>query len=173
MCMALHTASGVAWLQQPLWHNANGCLQLLCGCCPAGCAVSGTTLTCTVAGGMAVGGAVSYWVPVAPTQTGTFSATASVTANGDSNTANNGPAVATITAVRGGAGACSAGQPSSTCPCCHGVHRWPCVSGKPRQSAQRLLPSSLTAHWYGGCRRLYALLIAVSLLCAADRATPP
>ena len=61
--------------------------------------MSGTTLTCTVAGGMAVGGAVSYSVPVTPTQTGTFSATASVTANGDSNPANNGPATSTIVAV--------------------------------------------------------------------------
>ena len=60
-----------------------------------------TTLTCTVPGGLPVGGNVTYPVPVKPTQTGTFNATGFVTANGDFNTTNNGPAVTTITVVRG------------------------------------------------------------------------
>lgn len=60
----------------------------------------GPTLTCVVAGGLAVGASTTYAVSVQPIQTGTFNATGVVTATGDSNTANNGPAVTTVTVVR-------------------------------------------------------------------------
>ena len=69
----------------------------------AGCSINParTTLTCIVTGDLPVGGSVVYSVPVRPTQTGTFNATGTVTANKDINPTNNGPAITTITVVRG------------------------------------------------------------------------
>ncbi len=60
--------------------------------------MSGSVLTCNPAD-IPVGGTQTYVVPVVATQPGTFNATATVTANGDSNPANNGPATSTIVVV--------------------------------------------------------------------------
>eukprot|EP00775_Hariotina_reticulata_P008269 gene8269-8457_t len=66
---------------------------------PQGCVVSGQTLTCTPSSPINPGSVVTYPVQVQPSQPGTFITSATVTADGDVNQANNGPANNSITAV--------------------------------------------------------------------------
>ncbi|WIA14013.1 hypothetical protein OEZ85_002573 [Tetradesmus obliquus] len=68
---------------------------------PLGCAASGnTTVTCTIAGIIAAGGNSTLPIVVRPTAAGPFTTSATVTATGEQDTANNGPANTTITVVR-------------------------------------------------------------------------
>lgn len=57
-------------------------------------------MTCSPASPIAVNGTLTIPVQVRASQPGTYNTSAVVTANGDSNTANNGPARNTIVVVR-------------------------------------------------------------------------
>jgi hypothetical protein len=68
----------------------------------AGCTATGTTtttVTCSIAS-ILVGGSSQLPIVVRPTAAGPFTTSATVAAPGEQNTANNGPANATITVVR-------------------------------------------------------------------------
>jgi hypothetical protein len=58
---------------------------------PAGCTISGETITCDIPRSLAPGASVSIDVPVKATAPGLHNFTATVTADGDSNPRNNGP----------------------------------------------------------------------------------
>eukprot|EP00775_Hariotina_reticulata_P006230 gene6230-6467_t len=67
------------------------------GPAPSGCVYSNqTTMTCTPANPIAVNGTLTIPVQVQASQPGTYNTSAVVTASGDSNTTNNGPARNTI-----------------------------------------------------------------------------
>lgn len=70
--------------------------------CVTGCAVSGQTMTCNATSPINVGGSVRYSIEVQAVQPGTFNTSATVTANGDINPANNGPAINSIVVVSAG-----------------------------------------------------------------------
>jgi uncharacterized repeat protein (TIGR01451 family) len=72
-------------------------LQYVSG--PPGCSASGQTVTCSI-GDMAPGGSSSIPLLVKPTVPGPLVTSGTVTAGGEQNTANNGPANTTITVVR-------------------------------------------------------------------------
>jgi uncharacterized repeat protein (TIGR01451 family) len=72
-------------------------LQYVSG--PPGCSASGQTVTCSI-GDMPPGGSSSIPLLVKPTVPGPLVTSGTVTAGGEQNTANNGPANTTITVVR-------------------------------------------------------------------------
>jgi uncharacterized repeat protein (TIGR01451 family) len=66
---------------------------------PPGCSASDQTVTCAI-GDMPPGGSSSIPLLVKPTVPGPLVTSGTVTADGEQNTANNGPANTTITVVR-------------------------------------------------------------------------
>ena len=77
--------------------------MLLYCICPAGCTVSNgsmITVSCDISGNIAVGDSKQVPLVVRPTVPGTLSSNATVTAPGEKNTANNGPAIGVITVGR-------------------------------------------------------------------------
>jgi uncharacterized repeat protein (TIGR01451 family) len=72
-------------------------LQYVSG--PQGCSASGQTVTCVI-GDMPPGSSSSIPLVVRPTVPGPLVTSGTVTATGEQNTANNGPANTTITVVR-------------------------------------------------------------------------
>ena len=106
---------------------------------PPGCSAAGQTVTCNV-GTIPAGGSSSIPLIVKPTAPGPLVTSGTVTATGEQNTANNGPANTTITVVRtcavyngdGSAFACGANSVPNTnntqstnpsnATCCVSIH---------------------------------------------------
>ncbi|WP_198146966.1 DUF11 domain-containing protein, partial [Pseudoxanthomonas mexicana] len=72
---------------------------LTIGTLPAGCTVSGQTVTCTVAAGLAVNATTSFVIPVTPTTAAAASVvnTATVTGGGDATCPANARCTSTVT----------------------------------------------------------------------------